>query len=146
MEGSEHQAGSLGFTGWAVFLVFWLCLGIEATLVESLGSGIRLLEFKYCPTIVFAAWTWGSPSASLGLGFNILKIFCLLILERQERKGGRGERRWFIVPLIYAFIGWFLYVPWLGLEPATSAHRDDTLTNWATWPGPGFNILKWVWQ
>ena len=35
--------------------------------------------------------------------------------------GGRGkerEKHWFIYPLIYAFIGWFFYVSWLGIEPA----------------------------
>ena len=55
-----------------------------------------------------------------------------------EREGGREkerEKRWFVYPCIYAFIGWFLYVPWLGIEPVTLACQDNTLTNWATWPG-----------
>ena len=30
-----------------------------------------------------------------------------------------------VVPLIYALIGWFLYVPWLGIKPATLAHQDS---------------------
>ena len=37
---------------------------------------------------------------------------------------------------IYAFIGWFLYVPRLGFEPTTLMYQDDALPNWATWPGP----------
>ena len=41
----------------------------------------------------------------------------------------------FIVPLSYAFIGWFLNVPWPGIELATLVYPDDTLTTWATWPG-----------
>ena len=36
------------------------------------------------------------------------------------------EKHHFVVPLIYAFTGWFLYLPWLGINPATSVHWDDT--------------------
>ena len=46
--------------------------------------------------------------------------FYWLILER------RTDRHWFVVLVIYAFIGWFLCVPWLGIEPATLVYRDDT--------------------
>ena len=63
--------------------------------------------------------------------FNFLS-FCLLILER---KGGERERHWFVVPLVYAFIGWFFYVPWPRIEPITLVYWDDTLTNWAAWSG-----------
>ena len=45
--------------------------------------------------------------------------FYLLIWERGERQS--------VVPLIYAFIGCFLYVAWLEIEPATLVYRDDTL-------------------
>ena len=61
--------------------------------------------------------------------FLFLKYFCLLSLERKE---GEGETL-IVVPLIYAFICWFLYVPWLG--DWTWAYWDDALTNWATQPG-----------
>ena len=73
----------------------------------------------------------------------------LLILER-ERKGGRGrekeiERERFVVPLIYAFIGWLWYVPWLDIKPTTLVDRDDALTNWVTWPGPVWVLYKfWI--
>ena len=36
----------------------------------------------------------------------------------------------------------FLYGPWLEIEPATLAYRDNnTLTNWATQPGPGSKLF-----
>ena len=59
-----------------------------------------------------------------------LKIFVLIILERK----GEGEKHR-LVPPIYGLIGWSLHVPWLGIEPAALARRDDALTNWTTWPG-----------
>ena len=43
----------------------------------------------------------------------ILNVY-LLVLER-KRKGER-EKHGFVVPLTYAFIGWFLHVPWQGLN------------------------------
>ena len=63
----------------------------------------------------------------------------MFIYLRERRKGDRrGEtdrqRHQFVVPLIYAFIGWFLYVPWPGIKPATLACQDDAPTNWATQP------------
>ena len=36
---------------------------------------------------------------------------------------------------IYAFIGWFFYVPWQGSKPATRVYWANAPTNWATWPG-----------
>ena len=33
-----------------------------------------------------------------------------------------------VVPLIYVFIGWFLFVPWLGIEPTTLVYWDYALT------------------
>ena len=56
--------------------------------------------------------------------------FYLLILET-----GR-EKHWFVVPLIHALIGWFLYVPWLGIKPTTLAYGADALTHWPTQAGP----------
>ena len=71
----------------------------------------------------------------------------ILFIDFREKEEGRETHththtHWFVVPLIYAFMGWFLYVPWPGIEPATLAYWDDTLTNWATWPGPENAILK----
>ena len=50
----------------------------------------------------------------------------------KEEKGGEGERErerarekhWFAVPLIYAFSGWFLYVPWPGIEPVSGCSNQ----------------------
>ena len=50
-------------------------------------------------------------------------------LERE--KGGERERHQYAVPPIHAFIGWFLYVLWLGIQPTTLVHWDDALTHWA---------------
>ena len=47
----------------------------------------------------------------------------------------------FVVPLIYAFIDWLLYVPRLGIEPATVAYGDDTLANRAAHPVPFHSLL-----
>ena len=80
---------------------------------------------------------------------EMLKFF-LLIWERETLKHRfvvpliyvKVERLiWFeerpeYAPLIYAFSGWFLYVPWLGIKPATLTYQDDALTSWL--PGQGF--------
>ena len=50
---------------------------------------------------------------TIAIFYSFLKI--LFILETEE---GR-EKHQFVVSLSYAFIGWFLYVPWLGIEPTT---------------------------
>ena len=52
--------------------------------------------------------------------------------EREREKEKEISVR---VSLIYAFIGWFLHVPWLGIKRTTLGHWDDVLTKWATWPG-----------
>ena len=47
----------------------------------------------------------------------------------------------FVIPPIYAFIVCFLYIPWLGITPATLACWDDAQTNWAAWPGLYVSML-----
>ena len=56
----------------------------------------------------------------------------------REREGEkeRRKRHLFVVPLIYAFSGWFLNVPWPGIGPAALDCWDNTLNNWATQPAP----------
>ena len=44
----------------------------------------------------------------------------------------KREEYWLLVPLLYAFIGWHLYMPWPGIEPSTLVYWDNSLTNWAT--------------
>ena len=51
------------------------------------------------------------------------------------------EKHQFVILLIYAFIGWCLHVPWLGIEPTTLVYWEDALTNWATWAGPSFSFF-----
>ena len=62
-------------------------------------------------------------------------LFFFLIDLREEDSGAERERHQFVVPLIYAFSGWFLYVPWLGLNSHPWHIGDHALTSWATWPG-----------
>ena len=68
----------------------------------------------------------------------ILFLF-ILMRERErererekERRGAEKEKHQFVVSPIYAFIGWFLYVPWPEIKPTTLTYRKDALTNWAT--------------
>ena len=65
--------------------------------------------------------------------YSIFNFYLLIFLER---KGGRRDKHLFVVPLIYSFIDWFLYVPCLGIKPAILVYQDSTLTNWATPPLP----------
>ena len=60
---------------------------------------------------------------------------------REKETEAETEKHWLVVPLIHASIGWFLYVPWLGIERATLAYRDVTLINWATGQGQYFILL-----
>ena len=55
--------------------------------------------------------------------------------EREREAGRERQRGQFVVPLTCKFIGWFLCVPWPGIEPATLAYWDDAVNNWITWPG-----------
>ena len=62
--------------------------------------------------------------------FSPICIYYLLFKKNLERK-----KHQFVVPLIYAFISWFLYVPWPGIKTAPLVYYDDALTNWATGQG-----------
>ena len=41
----------------------------------------------------------------------------------------KREKHQFVVPLTYAFIVWFLYLPWLGTELRTLVYWDSAITN-----------------
>ena len=53
-------------------------------------------------------------------------------------------RNQFVIPLIYAFIGLFLYVPWLEIEPAALVYQVDAPTNGPTQLGPNILFLDVV--
>ena len=77
-----------------------------------------------------------SCASSLVLNF-ILVFFYLLILGGDRER----EKHQFVVSLTYASIGWFLYVPWPGMKPATLAHGNDALTHLSKQPQP---LLHWL--
>lgn len=70
----------------------------------------------------------------------LLNIKLLLIWnswrEREEGKEAVREKHQFVVPFVYAFTGYFLYVPQLKIKPTTLAYGGNTLTSWATPPEP----------
>ena len=71
--------------------------------------------------------------------FLFLNNFYSLILEQEEERERETEREKernnrYVVPLLYSFIGWFLYVPWPGIEPTTLVYLDNTL------PGQGLQL------
>ena len=53
-----------------------------------------------------------------------------MVLDLRERE----REIYFVVLPIHAFIDCFLYVSWLGIEPAIFAYQDNTLTKL---PGQG---------
>ena len=61
-------------------------------------------------------------------------LFLILILKEREKHQ-------FVVPSTDAFIGWFLYVPWLGIKPTPLVYQADILTDWAM--GPGWDTSSW---
>ena len=70
----------------------------------------------------------------------LMSFFFFLIywFEREREEGWeRGGEKLFVVPLIYAFIGCFLYVPCPWNQTCKLGISDNTLTNWTTLPGPG---------
>ena len=53
------------------------------------------------------------------------------------------ERERFLVPLIYVFTRWFLYVPWLGIKLHTTlGYRDNAVTNEV--PGQDYILLLFL--
>ena len=68
---------------------------------------------------------------------NFLLLFQFLFIDFREREEGRERETW-ICCSTYVFTGWFLCVSWLGIKPTTLTYWDNTLPNWATWPGHHF--------
>ena len=114
----------------------------EAMCSLSLGCAARPPFLSLCldpfgckdlKTLKFPLGKWG----------YIYIFFIVIFLERKrngerretDRQTGRQTQTHQFVPLLYTFIGSFLYVPWPGMGPPTLAYGDDALTTWATWPG-----------
>lgn len=74
-----------------------------------------------------------SPSTIKGSILPEFFKFYVFIHSSKERETS------VVCPTICAFISWFLYVSWPGIETATLAYRKNALTNWTSPPGlPGF--------
>ena len=65
-----------------------------------------------------------------------------MILEAEEKR--EKEKHWFVVPLTYVFIGWFLYVrsPWLEFKPIILVQHDDC--NWLSYLARDLQFLNFL--
>ena len=68
--------------------------------------------------------------------------------RERDGKGNREEQRQTekhrpTIPPVCALTGWFLYVPWAKIEPATLVYQAGALTNEATWPGQSNSYFIW---
>ena len=107
-----------------------LCSETFVSIMLIFKNMLELIFMTWCilnfyKSIVSTCWDYVFYVISL-LKLIVLGFKKCLYIDLRERS---------VAPLIHAFIGWFLYVPWLGIEPATLAHQDDALTTWATQPG-----------
>ena len=94
------------------------------------GHSWHLLFLRY----IWSLRTSSSPEVSknLFLILNLQHFFLIYFFsELNVEKGREREKHQLAVPLIYAFIGWFLYVPW----PATLGELDNAPSNQAIQPG-----------
>ena len=75
---------------------------------------------------------------AIEINLVLLQIRLLIFLEREREREGEREREMerdtkgdmdFIVLLMYAFIGCFLYMLSPKIEPTTLAYWEDALTN-----------------
>ena len=96
-----------------------------------------------CPFFIQIGFFFLLPLRSSLWILNINLFYFYLLIERETDT--ETEKHPLVVPFMYAFLGWFLYVPWPGIKPATLAYGVITLTNWATWPGLDINILSIIW-
>ena len=74
---------------------------------------LRTLGTKSCLNTCFQCFSVYTQE------FNFLRNRCHWFEGgREGEKGGERERHQFVVPLIYAFTGCFLHVPWPRIEPS----------------------------
>ena len=86
-------------------------------------------------TLIFLLGNSQEPLMPVTVGFSgyqlhRVPIFFFLIYWLRERRGKTEEKKNinFIVPLIYTFTGWFLYVPWWGIKPVTLVYQVYQMT------------------
>ena len=130
-----------------LFLTYWFFKDLIYLFLERKREGKRDRE-KYqcllasctphnpgmCPRLgIEPATHWFTGRGSVHWATPARTNLLIFFLEREKKR--EREKHQFVVPHIYAFIGWFLYVPWLGIEPATLAYWDDAPTNWASGQG-----------
>ena len=97
-------------------LCLFFLLGI-CFLPYRLEKKLLFLQFQVLSLITFA--NDSQPLLSTYLNQKhcwafMWNLFLNLLIDFRER-----EKNWFVVLLIYAFIGWFVYVPWPGIKSAT---------------------------
>ena len=54
-----------------------------------------------------------------------INSFKKFFIDFNEREEGVGEEHWTVVPLIYAFTGWFLYMPQPGIQPCSLGRLEQ---------------------
>ena len=117
------------------FLVWKISLGESCFFPKSGAKSMpmwRIWWWSFLHFFCFVSYVSYLLLLSFSLFCSCPRTIFVAFKERWER-GRKREKHWFVVPLIDAFIGWVLHVPWLRIEPATFWLWDDAPTNW---PGP----------
>ena len=114
-------------------LLFFLCSFIKVAcicIISYMTSGLNSSLFRVCNKIMHL-WspvrTLFSPQRYMLLSENISMFRSGSNPSRLFKNWFEREKHWFVVPLIYAFIGWFLNVPWPSIRPAALAFLGDAL-------------------
>ena len=105
----------------------------QVSQILKLGHTCFIFLFVYFFWIIWE-WITNLMHCLLLLFHCIFKLY-LLIFRDSWRERVRQRNIDLLFPLFIAFIGWFLCVPWPGIEPATLEYQDDALINWATRSG-----------
>ena len=112
-----------------VYLGFFLPLALSVQEKNKcLYSCLIELSYIIKLTIIIQSLYFNNPSNSF-----MLKNYFYLLTWKRERE---AETEASICCSFHTLPGLLLHVPWLGIEPQTLAHWDDSPTIWATWPEP----------
>ena len=118
-----------------LFKSFLFSVGFLVFLLLSCEGLFYILDMSPLSDICFAN-NFSHSFLMLSIETQKFLFFYLLIQEWGKRETDKErEKHQFVVPLIYAFIGWYLYVPWPVIQPATLVYWDNALTDWDTQPG-----------